>query len=363
MRSKFLRSMTVGATAVGVLLLPTAAFAQAADPPGRAQQPQSPGQSGDAASGAQDGDGFTEDNDTNDGDTRNNVADDGDNAHPSGKDRSVEHGRSGNQGKAQSDPDDDGRGPDRSNGGADQADGPGGVDKADQDGNNGCGNDDDFEDDNEGLCGGPTAASDAPGDDGQDEEQDRRQGRSEEDRRQARNDQRQDDQRRQQEPKDDQRRQQEPKDEQRRQQEPKDDRRQDADRASADQAVAEIDVVFSCTEVSVTSTKDLSNVVLVFEDGSTQKLDGLSGQKGTFSGTGQNAGKTITTVYVKSGSNASGEGPGYGERFDSDATACAEGSPGPEGPTGTDDGTDGDGTTGTDGDGTTGTDGDGTTGT
>jgi hypothetical protein len=95
----------------------------------------------------------TEDNDDNDGGTPNNVVDDGDNAHPSGKDRSVEHGNSGNQGNAQSDPDDDGHGPDRSNGGADQPGGPGGVDKADQDGNNGCGNDDDFEDDNEGWCG------------------------------------------------------------------------------------------------------------------------------------------------------------------------------------------------------------------
>ena len=80
-------------------------------------------------------------------------ADDGDNKHPSGKDRSVESGGSGTQGRSSSDPDDDGRGPDRSNGGADNADGSGGVDKADQDGNNGCGNDDDFEDDNEGWCG------------------------------------------------------------------------------------------------------------------------------------------------------------------------------------------------------------------
>ena len=69
------------------------------------------------------GTAYTEDNDTNDGGTPNNV------------------------------PDDDGRGPDRSNGGPDKPNGSGGVDKADQDGNNGCGNDDDFEDDNEGWCG------------------------------------------------------------------------------------------------------------------------------------------------------------------------------------------------------------------
>jgi hypothetical protein len=113
-----------------------------------------------AATGDRDGDAdrhrataYTEDDDRNDGGTRNNVADDGDNRHPSGRDRSVEHGRSGNQGRAESDPDDDGRGPDRSNGGPDKPDGTGGIDKADQDGNNGCGNDDDFEDDNEGWCG------------------------------------------------------------------------------------------------------------------------------------------------------------------------------------------------------------------
>ena len=105
--------------------------------------------------------GLTEDNDHNDGDTPNNVVDNGDNEHPSGKDKSVEHGNSGNQGNSDADPDDDGRGPDRSNGGADKPDGPGGVDLADQDGNNGCGNDDDFEDDNEGWCGkNPKAGGD-----------------------------------------------------------------------------------------------------------------------------------------------------------------------------------------------------------
>jgi hypothetical protein len=117
--------------------------------------------SGGGSGGEPDGDAdsdsgtaYTEDNDTNDGGTPNNVSDEGDNAHPSGKDRSVEHGNSGNQGNSESDPDDDGRGPDRTNGGPDKANGAGGRDLADQDGNNGCGNDDDFEDDNEGWCAG-----------------------------------------------------------------------------------------------------------------------------------------------------------------------------------------------------------------
>lgn len=71
----------------------------------------------------------TEDDDTNDT-KANNIADDGDDRHPSGKDRSIERGGSGNQGAAAHDPDDDGHGPDRSNGGLDQPDGPGGVDGA-----------------------------------------------------------------------------------------------------------------------------------------------------------------------------------------------------------------------------------------
>ena len=81
-----------------------------------------------------------------------------DNAHPSGKDRSAEYGGSGNQGKAESNPDDT-VGPQRfecsgeSERGDDKPNGPGGCDAEDQDGNNGCGNDDDFDDDNNGWCG------------------------------------------------------------------------------------------------------------------------------------------------------------------------------------------------------------------
>ena len=100
---------------------------------------------------------YTEDNDSGDGNTPNNVSDDGDNRHPSGKDRSVENGGSGTQGKSESTPDQDGHGPERDYNGTDKPNGPGGIDVADQDGNNGCGNDDDFEDDNEGWCGKPPA--------------------------------------------------------------------------------------------------------------------------------------------------------------------------------------------------------------
>lgn len=77
----------------------------------------------------------------------------------------------------------------------------------------------------------------------------------------------------------------------------------------------EVSASFSGNHQSVTanSTKDLSNVVLQFSDGTTQKFEGLSGLTGTFSGTGQHAGKCITGVWIKSGCNQSADGPGYGE--------------------------------------------------
>ena len=65
--------------------------------------------------------------------------------------------------------------------------------------------------------------------------------------------------------------------------------------------------------VHVTSSKDLSNVVLLFEDNTTQKFDGLSGYTANFQGTGDNQGKKVVGVWIKSGCNASGDGPGYGE--------------------------------------------------
>jgi hypothetical protein len=69
--------------------------------------------------------------------------------HPSGKDRTEEPGGSGTQGRSPSDPDGD------FNYGPDKPRESGGIYTGDQDGNNGCGNDQDFEDDNRGNCGGP----------------------------------------------------------------------------------------------------------------------------------------------------------------------------------------------------------------
>lgn len=72
------------------------------------------------------------------------------------------------------------------------------------------------------------------------------------------------------------------------------------------------------TTATVTSDKDLSNVVLRFTGGTTQKFEPLTGKTGVFSGTGTNLGKTISGVWVKSGCNFSNDGPGYGEYVPND---------------------------------------------
>lgn len=76
-----------------------------------------------------------------------------------------------------------------------------------------------------------------------------------------------------------------------------------------------VSAIFSADDKSVTatSTKDLSNVVLKFEDGTVQKFDNLSGLSKTFSGTGLFTGKCIAGIWIKSGCNQSNDGPGYGE--------------------------------------------------
>ena len=66
-------------------------------------------------------------------------------------------GDSHTQGRSSSDPDGD------DNGGADKPTSEGGVDADDRDGNNGCGNDDDFEDDNNGRCLGRLKHAEASG--------------------------------------------------------------------------------------------------------------------------------------------------------------------------------------------------------
>ena len=85
------------------------------------------------------------------------------------------------------------------------------------------------------------------------------------------------------------------------------------DDISVTDCLPEIDVTFDCDSVTPTSTKELSNVVIKFCDGSEDyKYDGLSGYSDTF---GEEFGKGIAGVWVKSGCNSSGDGPGYGEFF------------------------------------------------
>jgi hypothetical protein len=88
-----------------------------------------------------------------------------------------------------------------------------------------------------------------------------------------------------------------------------------------------IAVRFECYEVHVVSCKELSNVVLEFADGEHLKFDNLRGHYGTFGG----GDREIVGVWVKAGSNASGDGPGYGERFDSDAECDGNGGTGGSG--------------------------------
>jgi hypothetical protein len=72
--------------------------------------------------------------------------------------------------------------------------------------------------------------------------------------------------------------------------------------------------------VTVTSDKELSNVILQFEDWTEQKFDDLDQNPqyvGTFSGTGNNAGKRLRGVWVKAGCNGD---HGYGQYFANNIT-------------------------------------------
>jgi hypothetical protein len=83
--------------------------------------------------------------------------------------------------------------------------------------------------------------------------------------------------------------------------------------------VGPIRVVFECDEIVVITCKDLSNVVIELDDGSHHKTQGLQGHVNRFD---VPAGHEIVGVWVKSGENKSGDGPGYGERFDAPDDAC-----------------------------------------
>lgn len=87
-------------------------------------------------------------------------------------------------------------------------------------------------------------------------------------------------------------------------------------------AVDDVRVIFDCDQVHIESCKDLSNVVLELDDGERQRFEGLTGHASSFTGTGEWDGAAILKVWVKAGANHSGEGPGYGQRFDAPADSC-----------------------------------------
>ena len=86
-----------------------------------------------------------------------------------------------------------------------------------------------------------------------------------------------------------------------------------------DKTLPQITVTFRSDDVFVSSSKDLSNIVMQFADGTTEKIEDLELPSSAFRGTGDNADKYITKVWVKSGTNDSGDGPGYGEPFADDS--------------------------------------------
>lgn len=140
--------LALGLTVSVLLITPSGAFAAGRPPGGPDAQPRD-GASQQERGGSNNGPRAAALNEDTDGDGVANCPDpsgDADNRHPSGRDKHCEAGRSGVQGHSNSDPD----GP--ANGGVDKPGGSGGRDLLDQDGNNGCGNDDDFEDDNNGRC-------------------------------------------------------------------------------------------------------------------------------------------------------------------------------------------------------------------
>ncbi len=80
--------------------------------------------------------------------------------------------------------------------------------------------------------------------------------------------------------------------------------------------IPDIEVEFDCRSVLARSCKDLSNIVIELSDGSRYRYEDLEGHEDVF-GVPDGAGSelSIVRVWVKSGPNHSGDGPGYGELF------------------------------------------------
>lgn len=80
-------------------------------------------------------------------------------------------------------------------------------------------------------------------------------------------------------------------------------------------AVASIAVAFGPNTAAVQSSKDISNVVILDCAGNEYKIESPS----TNIFTDEDG---IVTIWVKAGDNHSGDGPGYGQRFDNEEAEC-----------------------------------------
>lgn len=79
--------------------------------------------------------------------------------------------------------------------------------------------------------------------------------------------------------------------------------------------VPTVSAIFSTNNKSVTanSDKDLINVILNLDDGSTQLITDVSGKTGSFSPSGAKAGRCIVGVWIRSGCNISAAGEPFGD--------------------------------------------------
>jgi hypothetical protein len=91
---------------------------------------------------------------------------------------------------------------------------------------------------------------------------------------------------------------------------------------AADEATISVRQDCDDSVVIIESSKDISNVVLRYDDGDVKVDSGFSGTSAVLPVDAQRA---LVAVFVKAGANASGEGPGYGEMFP--VQACASVSP------------------------------------
>ncbi len=88
---------------------------------------------------------------------------------------------------------------------------------------------------------------------------------------------------------------------------------------------ASMSVTFlGCDCVEVSACKDLSNVVIGTANGAEVKYENLNGKTASFCSPD---GSAILTVWVKAGCYQSGEGPGYGRRFDNPLNCGQGGAP------------------------------------